>query len=1003
MSFLFGGGAKVQKPQATAALTIQQSSYGAPVYLLYGTNRVYGNLLWYNDFQAVLVSTSGGGGKGGVVGGGGKGGGQQEYNYSASFAIALCEGPISAIGEVYVSKQVSTLAALGNATVFLGSQAQAEWGYLETNYPAQALSYSELAYIGFANFSLGTSSETPQFSFEVFGLDIFGNGIQDASPEVVFIDFLARSGVPPANIDTFTALENYCRSMGFFISPLFDQQQQANQWLKQIIDTLNSEFVWLPSQGLLTAVPYGTTAVSGNGASYVPNINPIYSITDDAYIRDGDEDPVTVTRTELTDVYNQCPIEYVNSSDQYNIETYQAFDDGLIDIYGFRTAPTLQAHHVTNANEAQQMAVLFLNRQIYTRNTYDFKLPPNYCLLDPMDLIEITDPCLPSYPNPTLVRVVTISEDEKTGVLAFTCEEVPGAIAGAALNPNFNPIRNTPNYNQSPGSVNPPIIFESPLPLVQASDVEVNVAISGSNPLWGGCQIWVSTDGITYNYVSEFNKKSRMGALTAPFKAFSVPAGGSSLDTQNTLQMSMVESSGILTGAATQSDAAALNTLCYVNGEFLAYGQDILTGPNAYTLSYLNRALYGTTAAAQVTGAPFVRMDANVFQYNADQFYVGQTIYFKFLSYNLWGGGLQTLDEVSAFTYALSGAALLSPLSNPAGFCVYYTANIAQLSWQPITDVRSPILYQIRKGSTFQSAQIVGETTSNSFSVYGTDTYWVTALYYTPTGTAVYSGTPPSLAVMTPAIPQYLLETFDEASTSWSGACTGSAVLTGDTIEVSGAGNILGADNFLTISDLLNYASAAAGIYTAPSGHTIDSNYIVNATVIINWTLAAESSTSDVTAISDVTTTPDITGAAPPATVLAIPQIRLSQDGGSTWSDWQNWVPGVYTFNAIQYRIIIYSLSLTTIAILTDLSITVDLPLRLDSGTNTSSASADTTVSYPNGEFNQLLLVSPHIVGGSAGDNTVLVSQGLTNFVYSVYNSSGVRVAATISYTAEGY
>ena len=94
---------------------------------------------------------------------------------------------------------------------------------------------------------------------------------------------------------------------------------------------------------------------------------------------------------------------------------------------------------------------------------------------------------------------------------------------------------------------------------------------------------------------------------------------------------------------------------------------------------------------------------------------------------------------------------------------------------------------------------------------------------------------------------------------------------------------------------------------------------------------------------------------------------------------------------------------MTTIAILTDLSIVVDLPLRTDNSPSTASASADTTVNYPNGEFNELLLVSPHIVGGGAGDNVVIVSQGLTSFTYSVYNSSGARVADTISYTAQGY
>ena len=48
--------------------------------------------------------------------------------------------------------------------------------------------------------------------------------------------------------------------------------------------------------------------------------------------------------------------------------------------------------------------------------------------------------------------------------------------------------------------MNTPVFFESPLALMQSADVEVDIAVSGVNPLWGGCDIWISTDGVTYQY-----------------------------------------------------------------------------------------------------------------------------------------------------------------------------------------------------------------------------------------------------------------------------------------------------------------------------------------------------------------------------------------------------------------------------------------------------------------------------------------------------------------------
>lgn len=79
MSGLFGTTQAQSKPVAIAALNVQTSSYGKPVPIVYGTNRVAGNMIWYGDFNSVLVSTGGSSGKGGLFATGG--GGSQQYNY----------------------------------------------------------------------------------------------------------------------------------------------------------------------------------------------------------------------------------------------------------------------------------------------------------------------------------------------------------------------------------------------------------------------------------------------------------------------------------------------------------------------------------------------------------------------------------------------------------------------------------------------------------------------------------------------------------------------------------------------------------------------------------------------------------------------------------------------------------------------------------------------------------------------------------------------------------
>lgn len=82
-------------------IRIQTSILGTPIPIVYGRNRITGNLLDYFNFTATPQQHKGG--KGGLFGSGAKGG-QQEYDYGASVIIGLCQGPISGIGGVWDSQ-----------------------------------------------------------------------------------------------------------------------------------------------------------------------------------------------------------------------------------------------------------------------------------------------------------------------------------------------------------------------------------------------------------------------------------------------------------------------------------------------------------------------------------------------------------------------------------------------------------------------------------------------------------------------------------------------------------------------------------------------------------------------------------------------------------------------------------------------------------------------------------------------------------------------------------
>ena len=66
---------------------------------------------------------------------------------------------------------------------------------------------------------------------------------------------------------------------------------------------------------------------------------------------------------------------------------------------------------------------MLLQRKAYVRNTYKFKLGWKYVLLEPMDIVLLTDGTLGL--AGAAVRITAIEEDDN-GELTVTAEEIPG-------------------------------------------------------------------------------------------------------------------------------------------------------------------------------------------------------------------------------------------------------------------------------------------------------------------------------------------------------------------------------------------------------------------------------------------------------------------------------------------------------------------------------------------------------------------------------------------------
>jgi hypothetical protein len=861
MSIFRSGGSKPASTPDYTGLQIQTAVSALPIPIVWGTSKLAPNVIWYANFKAIPAGSSSGGGKGLFGGGGGSSSNTGQYDYKADVILAICEGPITGIGDVWRGQSTTSLGALG-LSLFLGPTPQTVWSYLSTPAATSsivgiladiqptlgeaallgqvALSYQGTAYVAAAQYDLSSSATLDNHNFEVLGFrwatgygqtpftDVPGTTaiFVDADPAQVVSDFLTNPqygvGFPAASIDATSlfgsggdaSYQTYCRAVGLAFSPALTNAEAASGILNRWLQVSNTAAVW--SGGLLRFIPYGDTAVTGNGVTFNPNVTPIYDLGDDDYIVENNADPLTVSRTDPYQAYNVWRVECADRNNAYNLTPVEARDQNAIELTsqnlgggrGERIAPTVTAHEICDTGVALISAQLMLQRALYIRNTYKFRLSWEYCLLDPMDLVTVTDSGLGLDKTP--IRITNIEENEN-GYLEITAEEFPLGYATATKYATTSVI-NVPNdRNVDPGSVADVLIFE---PTDQLGGGLVIMAGACSvNPLWGGCNIWLSyqQDG-NYSQIGTVKASARIGFTTVDLPTVGVSASGQTIDQANTLAVDLTESAGVLS-SGTQADATALNNRCYVGGEIISYETATLTAANKYDLSYLVRGAYGTEdeIVDHPTGTKFARIDGAFFSYPYDQSRIGDTVYLKFQSFNVYGGGTQSLADCTAFAYTITGAALASPLPDVADLYTNYEAGFQKIYWDEIDDFRNGILYEVRQGDAWDNAQFIRSQAHPPFIAQGNGTFLIKARCQPVAGLTVYSENASAIEISGNQLSLNLLAGFDERATGWTGTFQNGIGVDAGNLRLGGAGNILGVNPLLQ-SAVTDAATASGNV-----------------------------------------------------------------------------------------------------------------------------------------------------------------------------------------------
>lgn len=661
------GGKTIRNSETQIAnFQINAATYGLSTSLILGTTRIQGNVIDWYDFTAIPHTDSQKAGKGGTTVE------NTTYTYTVAVLIGLCEGPIKGVGRIWKDKEVyATPEAFTYAnthehvsnnrkedlirlikgmsrdsyglTLFKGEYGQQPWAYTQSKYPEKALPYSGLAYMA-GVVDLGNSGGLPQLNFEAMGLLTDTGDNLDVNPASA-IDFIImdeENGVDPraGSIDAtgLERLRKFCVASDLLLSLPLTDTRKAYEIIQDICKATNTINFW--SQNRLKLVPQCDERLEKNGVVFEPNITPEYDLDADDFLEMQDGRLVTFEREDNSEAYNHVTIEFINRENSYEVETAEYKIQVDINRRGLRSMPTVEMHYIHSKERAEYVASLLALDSLYGRNKYRFRLGWSHCLLEPGDLLTLTESTCGLNKKPV---VITEIEEDEDGMLEVTAKGKPPGIYSPGRYTAHQAERASIDYGIVPGDTTA-VVF-NPTAELTTNGLEAWTAASGG-ATWGGCNVWASDTGDSYIRAGMIDAPSRHGVLTANL------AAGSAIDTVNALQVQLIGGDQLLSG--TEQDALNLNTLCWVDGELIAYRTSTLTGTKKYSLTYLVRGAYNTPITAHSAGSKFVRLDQSLFKYPFDSDRIGKIIYLKFTSVNIYGVAEQLLSDVEAVEHTLT-------------------------------------------------------------------------------------------------------------------------------------------------------------------------------------------------------------------------------------------------------------------------------------------------------------------------------------------------------------
>ena len=139
-----------------------------------------------------------------------------------------------------------------------------------------------------------------------------------------------------------------------------------------------------------------------------------------------------------------------------------------------------------------------------------------------------------------------------------------------------------------------------------------------------------------------------------------------------------------------------------------------------------------------------------------------------------------------------------------------------------------------------------------------------------------------------------------------------------------------------------------------------------------------------------------------PANCDAHIEIATSTDN-VTYSSFRNFVIGNYTARYLKFRVFMSSSDLSSTPVVSELSVTVDMPDRIFSGNDINSGTGTYSVTFTNPYYSSNYAVGITAQGMATGDYFTISNKTINGFDVAFKNSSNTGVSKVFDYISKGY